>query len=152
RKPMAKAIHGSFTVERVFDAAPARVFKAFADPKAKALWFAGGGGWQAIKREFDFRPGGQELVHGKFPDGRESIFIARYHEIVPNERLVYVYDMHANGGFMSVSLATVELTPQGRKTALRITEQGVFIDGADGNESRRERHDLPARTTRWEFA
>ncbi|MEK4032519.1 SRPBCC family protein [Methylocystis sp. IM3] len=135
---MTKAIHGSFTVERVYDASPARVFKAFADPASKARWFVGPGGWQEIKRELDFRPGGQEIAHGKFPNGPETKFVARYHEIVRNERLVYVYDMHVDGVFMSVSLATIELTPQGSKTELRITEQAVFIDGHDGNESRRE--------------
>ena len=135
---MTKAIHGSFTVERVYDASPARVFKAFADPASKARWFVGPAGWQEIEREMDFRAGGQEIAQGKFPNGRETKFVARYHEIVPNERLVYAYDMHVNGVFMSVSLATIELTPQGAKTALRITEQAVFIDGQDGNESRRE--------------
>ena len=30
------------------------------------------------------------------------------------------------------------MIPQGGKTALRITEQAVFIDGQDGNESRRK--------------
>jgi uncharacterized protein YndB with AHSA1/START domain len=135
---MTKAIHGSFTVERVYDASPARVFKAFADPASKARWFVGPTGWQEIKREMDFRAGGQEIAHGKFSNGRETKFVAHYHEIVPNERLVYVYDMHVNGVFMSVSLATIELTPQGAKTVLRITEQAVFIDGQDGNESRRE--------------
>ena len=135
---MTKAIHGSFTIDRIYDASPARVFKAFADPKSKARWFVGEGGWQEIKRELDFRPGGQEAVHGRFPNGSETRFVARYHEIVPNERVVYVYDMYAHGGFMSVSLATIELTPQGGKTALRITEQAVFVDGQDGNESRRQ--------------
>ncbi len=135
---MTKAIHGSFTIDRVYDASPARVFKAFADPKSKARWFAGPNGWQEIERKMDFRVGGQEIAHGRFPNGMESKFVARYHEIVPNERIVYDYDMHANGGFMSVSLATIEFTPQGDKTALRITEQAVFIDGKDGNESRRE--------------
>jgi uncharacterized protein YndB with AHSA1/START domain len=135
---MTKAIHGSFTVERVYDASPARVFKAFADPASKARWFVGPAGWQEIEREMDFRAGGQEIAQGKFPNGRETKFVARYHEIVPNERLVYVYDMHVDGVFMSVSLATIELTPQSAKTLLRITEQAVFIDGQDGNESRRE--------------
>jgi uncharacterized protein YndB with AHSA1/START domain len=135
---MTKAIHGSFTLERIYDASPARVFKAFADPKSKARWFVGPRGWQEIKREMDFRVGGLEIAHGKFPDGPETKFVARYHEIVPDERLVYVYDMHVNGVFMSVSLATIELTPQGGKTVLRITEQGVFLDGKDGNESRRQ--------------
>ena len=135
---MPKAIHGSFSLERVYDASPARVFKAFADPAAKARWFSGDAGWKELRREMDFRPGGQEVLHGRFPSGRESLFVARYHEIVPDERLVYVYDMHVNGGFMSVSLATIELTPRGGKTALRITEQAVFVDGQDGNESRRQ--------------
>lgn len=135
---MSKAIHGSFTLERVYDATPARVFKAFADPKSKARWFAGPAGWKELERTLDFRIGGQEVVHGRFPNGMESRFVARYHEIVPDERIVYVYDMHANGGFMSVSLATIELTAQGRKTALRFTEQAVFIDGQDGNEQRRQ--------------
>ncbi|CAN3991198.1 hypothetical protein MCBRY_002024 [Methylocystis bryophila] len=92
----------------------------------------------AIQREMDFRPGGQEIAHGKFPDGPETKFVARYHEIVENQRLVYDYDMHVDGVFMSVSLATIELTPQGDRTALKITEQAVFLDGKDGNESRRE--------------
>ena len=30
--------HGSFTIERAFDLPPARVFAAWADPKAKAAW------------------------------------------------------------------------------------------------------------------
>jgi uncharacterized protein YndB with AHSA1/START domain len=85
---VTKAIHGSFTIDRVYDASPARVFKAFADPKSKARWFVGPAGWKEVKRELDFRPGGQEVLHGKFPNGSETRFVARYHEIVPNERLV----------------------------------------------------------------
>jgi uncharacterized protein YndB with AHSA1/START domain len=32
--------HATFVVERSYDAAPARVFAAWADPAAKARWFA----------------------------------------------------------------------------------------------------------------
>ncbi len=137
-KSAPKAIHGSFTIERVFDAPPARVFKAFADPKSKAKWFAGPPGWVELQREMDFRVGGTEIAHGRFPDGHESKFVARYHEIVPGERIIYDYDMYARGHFMSISLATIELTPQGNKTAMRFTEQAVFIDGEDGLASRKE--------------
>lgn len=133
-----KAIHGSFNIDRVYDASPARVFKAFADPAAKARWFHGPPGSQILKREFDFRPGGGELLHGKFANGMESVFTCRYHEIVPNQRLVYVYDMHVNGVYMSISLATIELTLDGAKTKLRFTEQAVYVDGKDGNELRRQ--------------
>lgn len=135
---MTKAIQGSFTIERVYEAPPARVFKAFADPASKARWFVGPNGWQSIESRMDFRPGGEEIAHGRFPDGKESRFVARYHQIVPNERLVYVYDMHFAGVFLSVSLVTIEFTPRGGETVLRINEQGTFFDGSDGNESRRE--------------
>lgn len=134
---LAKAIHGSFTLERVYDASPARVFKAFADPEAKARWFIGPGGWDILERRLDFRPGGEEVVHGRLPGGVESRFVARYHEIVPEQRLVYVYDMHVNGGHMSVSLSTLELEARGNQTVLRYTENIVFVDGEDGTASRR---------------
>ena len=47
--------HGSFTLERVFDATPARVFKAWADPAAKSRWFAGPGDWERGDYTLDFR-------------------------------------------------------------------------------------------------
>jgi uncharacterized protein YndB with AHSA1/START domain len=132
--PNAK--HGTFTIERVYDAAPARVFRAWTDPEAKAAWFHGPADWKMIKREGDFRVGGQEILHGKFPSGIESHYAARYHEIVKDERLVYVYDMHVNGSYHSASLATVEIAPADGGTRLEYTEQIVFLDGSDGLASR----------------
>ncbi len=135
---MTAAIHGSFTVERVFDASPSRVFRAFADPVAKARWFVGPAGWSEIERSMDFRAGGREIAHGRFSDGTETRFESRYHAIVDGERLVYVYDMYVGGALLSVSLATIELTRQGTGTLLRITEQGVYFDAEDANDQRRE--------------
>jgi len=40
-------VHATFTVERVYDAPRARVFKALTDPAAKAKWFGGGAGYTA---------------------------------------------------------------------------------------------------------
>ncbi len=136
---MTQAIHGSFTVERLYDATPARVFKAFADPETKARWFRGPAGWEEMRREIDFRPGGDEIAQGRFPNGMETLFVSRYHEIVPDARIVHAYDMHVGGVFISVSLATIEFTLKGGKTLLRFTEQGVFLDGdKTANDHRRE--------------
>lgn len=136
---MTQTAHGTFTLERLYDATPARVFKAFSDPKTKARWFRGPEGWEEIRRELDFRPGGEEIAQGRFSHGLETLFVGRYHEIRQDARIVYAYDMHLNGAFVSVSLVTVELTPKDGKTLLRFTEQGVFLDGdAKGNEHRRE--------------
>ena len=128
-----RATHGTFTIERRYEAAPARVFAAFADPAIKARWFIGPPEtWKILKRELDFRVGGSELLQGRFESRIETLYTARYHEIVPDRRIVLVYDMHIDGRHHSVSIATVEMTPEGARTRLSFTEQVVFLDGTDG--------------------
>src|SRR4026207_2500506 len=46
-------------------------------------------------------------------DGRSYRFDALYQDIVPNERIVYTYDMHLDDKRISVSLASIELKPAG---------------------------------------
>jgi uncharacterized protein YndB with AHSA1/START domain len=38
-------VHAIFSLERIYDASPAQVFRALSDKAAKARWFEGGGGW-----------------------------------------------------------------------------------------------------------
>jgi len=136
---MTQAVHGTFTLERLYGAPPARVFSAFADPATKARWFRGPMGWEEIQRRLDFRVGGEEVAEGRFPHGLTTLFKARYHAIEPDTRLVYAYDMYLNGAFVSVSLVTVELIAEDEKTRLRFTEQGVYLDGdGNANEHRRD--------------
>jgi len=45
--------------------------------------------------------------------------------------------MHLNEAKISVSLATMELKPEGPgRTTLKVTEQGAFLDGYDDDGSR----------------
>src|SRR5262249_16904297 len=118
--------------------APPRVFAAWADPAAKARWFVGPEGWQELRREMAFRVGGHERLIGRHRDGRVSDFDARYHDIVPDRRIVYSYGMLVDDRRISVSLATVELVPDGRGTRLTFTEQAAFLDGFDGAAGREQ--------------
>lgn len=132
-------VFGSFTIERVFRAPVARVFAAWADPETKARWFIGPPDrWTLVRRAQDLRVGGEEVLAGQLKDGPSTVFLARYHAIVPNERIVYAYDMFVGGKHFSVSLATVELTrtPEGG-CRMTFTEQAAFFHGEDGTESRR---------------
>jgi uncharacterized protein YndB with AHSA1/START domain len=128
--------HGTFVIERTYDASPARVFKAWADPSAKARWFVGPADWQLLERAIDFRVGGQERLSGRKGSGIVSTFDGVYHDIVPDRRIIYSYDMHLDQKHISVSLATVELTPVGTGTRLVFTEQAAFLDGYDDAGSR----------------
>src|ERR671911_1699181 len=130
--------HATFVIERTYDAAPARVFAAWADPAVKARWFAGPDEWESGKYELDFRVGGRERASGGPPGGPVHTYEARYHDIVPDQRIVLTYDMHLDDARISVSLATVEFRPEGTGTRLVFTEQGAFLDGYD-EPSERER-------------
>jgi uncharacterized protein YndB with AHSA1/START domain len=123
--------HASFVIERSYAASPARVFAAFADPEAKARWFASPDELGTPQHEIDFRVGGREINRGGPPDGPIYSFEATYQDIVPNERIVFSYDMHAGDQRISVSLTTVEFKAEGTGTRLVFTEQGAFLDGLD---------------------
>jgi uncharacterized protein YndB with AHSA1/START domain len=126
-----RTVHDTFVIKRLFRYEPNHVFNAWADPEAKANWFVGPTGWKVRLRELDFRVGGYERLEGGRPDGTISRFHARYHQIVRNERIVYVYDMYSGETQTSVSLVTIELEPCKEGTQVVITEQGVFLDGHD---------------------
>ena len=122
--------HGQFTIERNYAATPQRVYTAWSDLGAKSQWFIGPDTWRQTRRELDFRVGGLEVLAGVFGGGRTTTYNARFHALIPAERIVYDYDMHIHDVFHSVSLATVELFPTSNDgTLLRFTEQVAFLDG-----------------------
>jgi uncharacterized protein YndB with AHSA1/START domain len=129
--------HATFAVERTYGASPSRVFAAWADPAAKARWF--GNPDEGVEEfELDFRVGGREVNRGTGPDGQLYTYEAIYQDIVPDQRIVYAYDMHLADTRISVSLGTVELKPEGDGTRLVYTEQGAFLDGLDSAEQRKQ--------------
>jgi uncharacterized protein YndB with AHSA1/START domain len=123
--------HATFTIERIYDASPERVFGAWSEPAAKTRWFGPGD-----SHELDFRVGGHEHLTARGPDGSNYVFDSRYQDIVPGERIVYAYDMHREQTRISVSLATIEFRPAGKGTQLVLTEQGAFLDGEDDSAAR----------------
>lgn len=136
--PEPSVIHGSFTLERIYDAPPARVFQAFADPRIKPRWFHGPGDWVTSERAFDFRVGGREHNVTGPKGGTRHEFNCLYHDIVPDRRIIYSYDMRLDETRISVSLATICFAPAGAGTRLNFTEQGAFLDGYDDSGQREQ--------------
>ncbi len=135
---MTPFFHGTFTIRRSWAASPERVLRAWSAPELKAQWFTGPADrWTLIRRSMDFRPGGTEVLEGRFIDsGKTTLYEARYHLIEP-DRLVYAYDLHHSGSFHSITLSSLTLEAENSRTAVSYTEQIVFLDGQDGTESRR---------------
>ncbi|WP_027132921.1 SRPBCC family protein [Geminicoccus roseus] len=133
--------HATFVIERRFKASPARVFHAWADPAARARWESPGEDWTMEDLPRDFRVGGEEVARFGPKGGPMFEARTRYHEIRPERRILFSYEMHGlaeGGGLGSVSLASVELLQSGSGTRLIFTEQGTFLDGSDTPEMRQE--------------
>ncbi|MGW0664374.1 SRPBCC domain-containing protein [Streptodolium elevatio] len=132
--------HETFTVEQHLSAPPATVFTAFSDPAVRQQWFRLPGTTSSYRHEFAV--GGGETVHSTFttmdspPEHLE--YRARYIDIVPDRRIVHVYEARVDDVLRWTSLATIELRPDVQGTRLRWTEQVAFITpSGDGS------HDLP---------
>lgn len=130
-------VHATFELERTYDAPITRVWRALTEEAAKQKWFGGTPGrWELLERHMDVRVGGRERLKGRWEGGVVSTFDAVYHDVIPNERLVYSYEMYLNDKKISVSLATMQLKDVGGRTNLKVTEQGAFLDGYDDAGSR----------------
>jgi uncharacterized protein YndB with AHSA1/START domain len=134
--PGRSVVHGSFVIERTYPASRAQVFRALTEPEAKARWFGCGEAFTVLARHMDVRCGGRERLQGRWQSGMVTTFEAIYHDVVPDERLIYSYEMQLDDRRISVSLATIELQPAAAGTRLVMSEHGAFLDGYDDSGSR----------------
>lgn len=78
-------------------------------------------------------------LRGKWTGGPETTFDAVYHDIVPEQRIIYSYAMFMDARKLSVSLATIQLqAAAGGGTHLKVSEQGAFLDGFEDAGSREQ--------------
>jgi uncharacterized protein YndB with AHSA1/START domain len=131
--------HATFVIERTYPAAPGRVFAAWASHEAKNIWmddpdYKSDG----TEGELDFRVGGHERFGGLSPEGSTYRYDATYYDIVPDQRIVYCYEMYAGDERMSVSVTTVEIVAENNGTKLTYTEHGAFLDDIDKPAYREE--------------
>lgn len=127
---------GAFTVERRYDARPARVFAAFADREIKQRWLGCDHVAAPVIDRLDFEVGGREISRGPADDG-EHLFEGTYLDIVPDRRFVFAFMMQVGGRKLSASIASVEILPDADGARLIFNEQGVYF-GEDGWAEREE--------------
>ncbi len=130
--------HDTFVIDRTYGFPVSQVFRAWTDPVLKARWFAGSDEALGAGYELDFRVGGREVNRGGPAGGPVYTYESEFRDIVPENRIVYTYEMFAGDDRISVSVATVQFHDHDAATRLVLTEQGVFLDGHDTAAQREE--------------
>lgn len=130
------AVHTSFVLERMFEAAPAAVFHAWADADAKRSW-SDCHAEHTTEYRLDFRVGGRETHRVAHPESGEQVVEKVFLDIADGRRIVFAYDIAVAGRRLSVSLVTVEFEPAGEGTRMVYTEQLAYLDGHEDLDQRR---------------
>ena len=124
--------HGSFTIERRYEAAPERVFAAFAQSEARRQWLVFADGWTI----HEYRPADPTIAgaveFSRFsPPGADVVLTnaTTWLHVEDNRTLIYAYHMTLGGVALSSSLVTITFRSDGTGTWLTLTEQGAYFDG-----------------------
>ena len=105
------------TLERIIDAAPEKVFRAYTDPAILAQWFAPKP-WRITDAVIEPRPGGRFnfVMHG--PDGERFPNSGVFLEVIENRRLIstdaFTPDWKPSGQPFMVARIDMEPTADGR--------------------------------------
>jgi uncharacterized protein YndB with AHSA1/START domain len=135
---MSTVTHDTFVIVRTYAAPVANVYRAWADPRRKARWYAGSVDALGNGYELDFSVGGFEVNRGGPPGGPVYTYTAQFRDIVVEERIVSTTEMFADSTRISVTLATVEFHESAGATELVLTEQGAYLDGHETAAQREE--------------
>ena len=124
----------SLTIKRRIDAAPAKIYAAWTDPKKIVAWFGPAKVKEgSLRAETDLRVGGSYRINFTREDGEYFQVGGVYREIVPNERLVFSWAWHSTPE--RESLLTISLKPDGAGTLLTLHHEQFFDAAArDGHE------------------
>ncbi len=115
-------------ITRVYDAPVALVWDAWTDPAQVAQWW-GPRGFSITTKARELRPGGtwEYTMHG--PDGKDWPNFTRYHEVVPQSRLVYDHGA-SSADAEPLFRVTALFRDKGDKTELEITMKLATAEAA----------------------
>jgi uncharacterized protein YndB with AHSA1/START domain len=125
----------SLRIERSYDASPEEVFDAWTNPEVLRRWWAVHPQGTTPVAEVDLRPGGRYRLSMQGPDGERHTVQGEYHEVDRPNRLVYSWQWELDaGGLGPVSAVTVEFRPDGGRTTVVLSHEGLPDSGS------RDRH------------
>ena len=147
--------HDTFEMSETFNCTVAKLFDAFVDPVIKRAWYADhAGGHSTDLYALDPSVGGKETFHitlnKKTPVPgmkieMESECVAR----IDQRLLIQQSRMRHAGNTVSISNEAFEFgTAPGGGATLKLTHQGLYLEGSDGPQLRRQGHEQTLRHLR----
>lgn len=115
--PASPASDRELVLERLIDASPEKLFRAWSEPELLKQWFCPKP-WLVSSAELDVRPGGSNLIVMRGPEGQEHPNRGIYLDVVKNERIVFT-DAFINAWTPSEKpfmTATITFTAEGSQT------------------------------------
>ncbi|PKP81129.1 MAG: polyketide cyclase [Alphaproteobacteria bacterium HGW-Alphaproteobacteria-18] len=124
-------VHRTATMARTYSASPARVFAAWADPEIRRLWGSPSDEVELRIDAADFRIGGEDQQTCVVQGEPVAFVTGRYHDIVPDRRIIYTEVISEADALLGMSLVSAEFIADGSGTRLELTLQTVAVDGSD---------------------
>ncbi len=123
--------HSTISLARTYDAPVSRVFSALTDPEERLQVMAGSQRLTFDFQETDLRIGGRDVfrfgLRGRLHYRCESI----YHDVAPGRRIVFTDVVSVGDIRLWIGVTTLELTPTGKRTLLKVTAHMVRLDDAE---------------------
>jgi uncharacterized protein YndB with AHSA1/START domain len=123
----------SLTLKRRLNAAPEKVYAAWAQPAKLTQWFGPDSG-AVTRAELDLRVGGRYAIVFHTEDGEEHHVSGIYREVVPNQKLVFTWAWRSTPE--RESLVTITIKPDGDGSLLTLLHEQFF------DEAARDRHEF----------
>jgi len=136
----------TFEMIEEFNCSIQKLFNAFTDPAMKREWFAEGAHSATHDTDhysLDSRVGGKEVFQFTLNQNTpvpglkiaiESECLAR----IDDQLLVFQSRMAANNYNVSATTETFQFYTQAGKAIVKLTQQGTYLEGADGPQMRKD--------------
>lgn len=123
--------HRTTVMSRAFGASPARVFRAWADPELRRRWGSPSDEVEVRNDATDFRVGGEDVQSCLVGGVTVATVASRYHDIVPERRIVFTEVIREPDRLQGISLVSAEFIALESGTRLVVTLQTVAVDGSE---------------------
>ncbi|RYY73075.1 MAG: hypothetical protein EOO52_19590 [Gammaproteobacteria bacterium] len=135
----------SFEMIETFNCSIQKLFNAFTDPAIKQEWFAGGAHsttHDTNHYSLDSRVGGKEvfqftLNHNTPVPGLKISMESECLVRIDEQLLIFQSRMASNNQNLSATTETFQFYIDAGKAVVKLTQQGTYLEGADGPQMRK---------------